>query len=64
MPDEPAGTQTARGAEPAGEFIAEPLDVGSDLDGGDWALLATSIVVGLAGLWLGVRYRPAHWRAA
>lgn len=48
----------ATGADPGAELIADSLEVRPNLDGGDRALLAASIVVGLAGVWLGLRWRP------
>ena len=54
----------ATGAEPGTELIAEPLDVRPHLDGEDWVLLATSIAVGLVGVWLGLRHRPRRVKVA
>lgn len=54
----------ATGDDPGTELIAEGLEVRPHLDGEDWALLATSIAVGLAGVWLGLRYRPHRVKAA
>ena len=69
MEDDEAATGTspamtmATGDEPGTELIAEPLEVRPHLDGEDWALLATSIAVGLVGMWLGLRYRPHRVKA-
>lgn len=52
--------EMATGVEPGSTLIAEPLDPRPALDGGDWVLLAGSILVGLAGVWLVLRYRPGR----
>lgn len=48
----------ATGAEPGAELISQPLDPQPELDGGDWALLGASLVVGLAGVYLALRLAP------
>jgi hypothetical protein len=54
----------ATGDEPGTELIADSLETQPHLDGGDWALLASSIAVGLVGVWLGLRWRPGRRAAA
>ena len=54
----------ATGAEPGDELIADSLDARPHLDGEDWALIAVSIIVGLLGVALGLRWRPRHGRPA
>lgn len=56
--------QMASGAEPGTSVVTEPLDARPHLNGGDWALLLGSVAVGLFGLSLGLRFRPAHRRWA
>lgn len=53
----------ATGDAPGTELIAEPLVARPHLDGEDWTLLVASLVVGLAGVWLGLRYRPNRVKA-
>lgn len=48
----------AGGAEAGTDIVTDPLDVRPRLDGGDWALLFGSLAVGLAGVYLGLRFRP------
>lgn len=52
----------ATGADPGGELIADPLDRSPHLGSEGWALIIASIFVGLLGVALGVRWRPAHRR--
>lgn len=67
-PAAPAGIATegtppmrmATGAESGTEVVTEPLDARPHLNGGDWALLFGSLVIGLFGVYLGLRFRPAH----
>ena len=68
MPNEPVPAASpmtmATGDEPGAALIAEPLGTRPHLDGEDWALLAGSITLGMAGVWLGLRYRPHRAKAA
>lgn len=50
--------EMARGAEPGTGVVSDPLDTRPALDGGDRSLLLASLAVGLAGVSLGVRFRP------
>jgi hypothetical protein len=49
----------ARGAEPGAVRIRDPLEPRPGLAAGDWALLGGSVAVGLVGVWLALRRRPA-----
>lgn len=51
--------EMATGTDPGSTLIVEPLETAPQLDATDWALLAGSILAGLAGVWLILRYRPA-----
>lgn len=54
--------RTARGAEPGEAPILDPLDT-SDVDGGDTAAIVVGAILALAGVVLGVRWRPRVARA-
>lgn len=57
---DPTPMTMATGDEPGTELIAEPLETQPRLDGGDWALLGSSLAVGLLGVGLGLRSRPGR----
>ena len=54
--------RTARGAEPGEAPILDPLDT-SNVDGGDTAAIVVGAILALAGVVLGVRWRPRVARA-
>jgi hypothetical protein len=54
--------RTARGAEPGEAPILDPLDT-SNVDGGDTAAIVVGAIIALAGVVLGVRWRPRVARA-
>lgn len=51
--------EMATGADPGSTLVAAPLDTRPQLDATDWVLLAGSILAGLVGVWLVLRFRPA-----
>lgn len=66
-PDGPAGQAMepmepmpmARGAEPGATLLSDPLESRPAMTGTDWALLAGSLALGLVGVYLALRLRPA-----
>ena len=54
----PIRESSATGDASGSEFVADPLGGRIGFDGVDWALLVVSVLVGLTGVWLGLRYRP------
>lgn len=64
VPGDGGMDQMATGADPGSTLIAEPLETAPQLDATDWIVLAGSILVGLIGVWLILRYRPATGREA
>jgi hypothetical protein len=59
MPMTPQPMEMARGAQPGATLIADPLETRPVLTAGDWALLGGSLALGLTGVWLVLRRRPA-----
>ena len=53
----------ARGAEAGEAPILDPLDT-SDVDGGDTAAIAVGAALALAGVFLGLRWRPVRVKGA
>lgn len=53
-----APMQAAVGEETGTTVVHDPLNPRGHLAGGDWALLAISVLVTLLGGWLAVRFRP------
>ena len=53
----------ARGAEAGDAPILDPLDT-SDVDGGDAAAIAVGAALALAGVFLGLRWRPVRVKGA
>ena len=53
----------ARGAEAGDAPILDPLDT-SDVDGGDTAAIAVGVALALAGVVLGLRWRPVRVKGA
>jgi hypothetical protein len=49
-----------KGAEPGRALPTDPLSGRSGFDASAWAVLLTSIAIGVAGLVLAIRYRPQH----
>lgn len=49
----------ARGAEAGDAPILDPLDTG-DIDGGDTVAIVVGVVLALAGVLLGLHWRPSH----
>jgi hypothetical protein len=48
----------AKGEETGTTVVHDPLNPRGHLTGGDWVLLAISVLVLAAGVWLSLRYRP------
>lgn len=53
----------ATGSDPGVAAFADPLSVRPALSGRDWAVIAVSIGLGLAGVFLALRFRPPHHEA-
>ena len=53
----------ARGAEAGDAPILDPLDT-SDVDGGDTAAIAVGVALAVAGVFLGLRWRPVRVKGA
>lgn len=50
----------ATGADPGSTVLTDTLESRPELDVTDWLLIAGSIVVGLVGVWMGLRFRPVR----
>ena len=60
-PTEPSSDAMATmptGAEPGTTVLTDSLETRPRLSATDWTVLIGSIAIGLAGVWLGLRYRP------
>ena len=60
-PTEPSSDAMATmptGAEPGTTVLTDSLETRPRLGATDWTVLIGSIAIGLAGVWLGLRYRP------
>jgi hypothetical protein len=53
-----APMQSAAGEDTGTTVVHDPLNPRGHLAGGDWVLLAISVLVTLLGGWLAVRFRP------
>jgi hypothetical protein len=63
MPDSGGAMTMATGAEPGQATYADPLTLPPGITARGWTVLAVSIAVGLAGIYLSVRFRPRHGEA-
>jgi hypothetical protein len=55
-----AAMTMAAGAEPGQATFSDPLEVRPELTGRNWAVLAGSIIAGLVGVYLVLRFRPTR----
>lgn len=58
--DEDPIAEAATGTDPGSTVLTEPLESSPELAATDWLLIAGSILVGLVGVWVALRFRPAR----
>ncbi|MGB3829386.1 MAG: hypothetical protein WA962_11480 [Ornithinimicrobium sp.] len=58
--DDSSMADVATGADPGSTVLTDSLETRPELGVADWLLIAGSILVGLVGVWVALRFRPAR----